>query len=209
MHRCLRHARARPPDDGRGPVRRRVLGLHSAAADERVTAAILLNPGLLEWQPDASSSSRRGSPRAAPPIELVASGARAATVRLERVRVTSPPLCARGRRACGAAGRGRRGRRRTGPTRTIRPAVDPRRPAARTRRSDGVLGRESLYVELARAGSCSRSPSVARHAPRSLVGRDHTLRPISAQRAAACVARSRAGPRTRPGVAAAARPSHA
>ena len=183
-------------------------GFHSAAADERVTAAILLNPGLLEWHPDVLSSrdaARLGRLRDLAWWRRILRG----QVRLERVRVIAAAALLRGGRRLVRLPARALGRRRH----VARLGLSPEIILDGLRASDTTVlmafsADESLHVELARAGLFSQPDRWPNMRLESLVGRDHTLRPISAQRAAAALL-DRELDRELARAAEAARPSHA
>ena len=162
-------------------------GFHIAARDERVTAALLLNPGLLEWHPDLLASRDaarlrrlrevawwrrilRGQVRAA----CIRAIAGAAFLRLRRRLMRLP------RRV---TGRGRL---------DARLDLSPETILDGLRTSDTTVlmafsADEALHAELARAGLFSQPDRWPNMRLESLVGRDHTLRPVSAQRSAAAL----------------------
>ena len=183
-------------------------GFHSAAADERVTAAILLNPGLLEWHPDVLSSRDAARLRRLRDLAWWRRILRG-QVRLERVRVIAAAALLRGGRRLLRLPARALGRRRH----VARLGRSPETILDGLRASDTTVlmafsADESLHVELARAGLFSQPDRWPNMRLESLVGRDHTLRPISAQRAAAALL-DRELDRELARAADAARPSHA
>ncbi len=162
-------------------------GFHTAARDERVTAALLLNPGLLEWHPDLLTS--RDAARLRRLLEVawwrrILRG----QVRASRIRAIAGAAFLRGRRRLMRLPRRFTGRGRLDAALGLSPAtiLDGLRSSDTT-----VLmafsADEVLHAELARAGLFSQPDRWPNMRLESLVGRDHTLRPISAQRAAAAL----------------------
>jgi alpha-beta hydrolase superfamily lysophospholipase len=154
---------------------------HGADRDPRVVAAYLLNPGALEWTTDLiRRRDARRLRRLADPAwwrRLVRG-----QVRLARIRSV----------AAAAIGEGVRGRI----------SAEPSTGTARTERSDAApavvvdrldargasvvfafSGDEALRDELARDGFLARIATLSNVHLEDLPGRDHTLRPIVAQRA--------------------------
>ncbi len=155
----------------------------AAARDRRVTAALMVNPGVLDWHHG-----------------LVQSRDAARLRRLRRLewwrRIVRGQVRASRIRAVAAASLGRAGR-----WLLRRPAALLRRPApgSRSASSADILDRlrerdttvvmafseeEPLHAELIAAGLFDQSERWPNLRPGSLPGRDHTLRPISVQQAA-------------------------
>ena len=179
--------------EARGSGRRFVLvglcsgaywGLHTAARDERVTAAFLLNPRALIWDPDLETRRRARKVHALLRPEawrkILGGGVEAARLRAA-ARGTARALVRRARvRAI------------TG----LRGIVQPRGPEAASNVLDDALDRlrdtgtrvviafsadEPLHRELLEDGLLARLDRWPNLSLRDLPGRDHTVRPIAAQ----------------------------
>jgi dienelactone hydrolase len=153
-----------------------------ADRDPRVIAAYLLNPGALEWRTDlVRRRNARRIRRLADPIwwRRLAGG----QVRLSRVRAV----------ARAALSEGLRGR-----VRGASPASEPAGPERSRTSPVAIIDRldargatvviafssdEALHDELARDGFIDRIATLPNVHLETLPGRDHTLRPIVAQRA--------------------------
>ena len=156
-----------------------------ADADERVTAAFLLNPGALEWHPqlvEARQAARlhrlrrpdawRRILRGGVPMTRMGSTARAA------LRQTARSIAAIARRALGRRPVGQDG----DPTSAA--AILDRLSVEDTTVVLAFSADEPLYIELERDGFLAQAHRWPTLRLDRLPGRDHTLRPIAAQRAA-------------------------
>jgi alpha-beta hydrolase superfamily lysophospholipase len=161
--------------------------LRGAAADDRVTAALLLNPGALDWHPDLLEARQAARVRRLREIawwrRILGGG-----VPIARIGATVAALARRALRAIAHAPSQALGRLRPSEALSLDPdsaeAILDRLSAAGTTVVMAFSVDEPLYAELERAGFVARSrrwPTL--HLDR-LPGRDHTLRPIVAQRAA-------------------------
>ncbi len=155
----------------------------AAARDERVTAAFMVNPGVLDWHHG-----------------LVQSRDAARLRRLRRLewwrRILRGQVRASRIRAVAAASLGRAGRWLLRPPAALvrRPAPGPRSVSSpvildRLRERDTTVvmafsAEEPLHAELVAAGLFAQSERWPNLRPEFLPGRDHTLRPISVQLAA-------------------------
>ena len=161
--------------------------LRGAAADDRVTAALLLNPGARDWHPDlleARQAARVHRLREIAWWRRILRGG----VPIARMGATVAALSRRALRAVALAPSRALGRFRSTATAIHGPdsaeAILDRLSAAGTAVVMAFSVDEPLYAELERDGFVARSgrwPTL--HLDR-LPGRDHTLRPIVAQRAA-------------------------
>ena len=160
---------------------------HTAARDPRVTAALLLNPGLLEWHPDLLTSRDAARLRR---LREVAWWRRIlrGQVRASRIRAIAAAALVRGRRRLMKMPRRMTGRGRLDATLGLSPAIilDGLR-SSETTVLMAFSADEALHAELARAGLFSQMDRWPNMRLEALVGRDHTLRPITAQWAAAAL----------------------
>lgn len=156
-----------------------------ADADERVTAALLLNPGALEWHAqlvEAREAARLHRLRRMHAWQKILRGG----VPLSRMRMTATAALRQAGRSM-AALPARALRRRAGSTgdgSTATSAVLDRLDAAGTTVVMAFSADEPLYLELERDGFLARAHRWPSLRIERLPGRDHTLRPMAAQRAA-------------------------
>ena len=161
--------------------------LRGAGADDRVTAALLLNPGALDWHADlleARQAARVHRLREIAWWRRILHGA----VPVARMGATAAALARRALRGVVQAPNRVLGRLRGAPSAGAdtdsAEAILDRLSATKTTVVLAFSVDEPLYAELERDGFVARArrwPTV--HIER-LPGRDHTLRPIVAQRAA-------------------------
>ena len=156
-----------------------------ADADERVTAALLLNPGALEWHPqlvEAREAARLHRLRQVHAWQKILRGG----VPLARMRMTAAAALRQTGRSM-AAVPARAIRRRPSPggeVSTSTSAVLDRLGAAGTTVVMAFSADEPLYLELEHDGFLARAHGWPALRIERLPGRDHTLRPMAAQRAA-------------------------
>lgn len=162
--------------------------LRGAAADERVTAALLLNPGALDWQPDLVEARQAARVQRLRRIEWwrrVLGG----DVSADRIVETVAALVRNRTRAL-AALPGRLASRLAGRTSpdedhpASAASILDRLSAAGTTVVMAFSDDEPLYDELERDGFLDRAHRWGTLRLERLPARDHTLRPIVAQRAA-------------------------
>ena len=179
--------------EARGAGRRFVLvglcsgaywGLHTAAGDDRVTAAFLLNPRALIWDPELETRRearkvqallRPGSWR-----KIMGGGVEAARLRAV-ARGVARAMARRARMAATrSVDRAVRGGRQIGAANQLDRALDRLRDTG-TRVVIAFSADEPLQAELEEDGLLARIDRWPNVSLRDLPGRDHTVRPIAAQ----------------------------
>lgn len=157
---------------------------HGADRDERVAAAYLLNPGALYWTTDlVRRRDARRLRRLADPAwwRRLARG----QVRAERIRKIARAAATEGVGRLAGRGRGSPPDDRAGADLDRRPvAILERLEARGTSLVIAFSNDESLYEELRADGVIDRLAAAPNARLERLPGRDHTLRPVIAQRAA-------------------------
>jgi hypothetical protein len=155
-----------------------------ADLDDRVTAALLLNPGALDWYPDLveiRQVARLHRLRHIAWWRRILSGG----VPMARIRSTAGAVARRARRGLAALPwRLLRRRRERVPASSSSSAILDRLSTAGTTVVMAFSTDEPLYLELERDGFLARAHRWPTLRLERLPGRDHTLRPIVAQRAA-------------------------
>lgn len=154
---------------------------HGAARDERVRAALLMNPRLLVWDPEVVARRERGT---LAELQNVAGWRRLlrGEVTLTRMRVVARAFTVhawRGVTRLPSALHRKRGQQAANPVE----ALLARLRDNGTRVVIGFSGDEPLHDELEEEGFFARLGEWPNLEVRTLPGRDHTFRPIIAQRA--------------------------